>query len=163
MGSAALGGLVAMSFTFDALLFPAAGYLMDTCGRKWAGVPSLIGFTISFALLAVSSSKAAVWVSGALMGVSNGLTSGFLQVLGADLAPPDARSQFLGLWKSVTSGGNLLGPITIGLISEACGGLGASAAFVAALTASGAAFYAFVGAETLQRSKHPAASGEAGR
>lgn len=87
LSNAALGVLVAISFAFDTALFPLAGYLMDHHGRKYAGVPSMIGFSISFVVLAFAATPAAVWTASILMGVSNGLTSGFLQVLGADLAP----------------------------------------------------------------------------
>ena len=59
--------------------------------------------------------------------------------------------------KSVTSGGNLLGPLAIGVISQSFGGLGPSCACVAALCACGAAWYGLVGEETLQRAQ-PAAS-----
>ena len=150
MSNAVLGALVANSFTFDFLLFPLAGQLMDRAGRKWAGVPALICFAISFALLALSDTSQALWVVSSLLGVSNGLTAGFLQTLGADLAPAEARSQFLGLWKGLTSSGSLLGPLVLGIISELSGGLRASAEAVALVTAAGAAWYLFVGTETLR-------------
>ena len=85
----------------------------------------MVGFALSFAFLGTAATPAAVWVSSILMGVSNGLTSGFLQVcmgsgldcvgwaiadsvafplqvLGADLAPEGARSQFIGMCKPRT-------------------------------------------------------------
>ena len=155
LSDAGLGGVIAASFAFDMALFPVAGYIMDHCGRKYAGVPSMMGFSLSFVVLASAATPAAVWAASILMGVSNGLTSGFLQVLGADLAPEGAQSEFLGLWKSVTSGGNLVGPLAIGLISQSFGGLGSSAACIAALCACGAAWYSLVGEETLQRGVKP--------
>ena len=76
----AIGGVVSVSFVFDALLFPLAGLLMDRWGRKWAGVPSLAGYTLSFAVMATAQGPASAWVAGALMGMSNGITAGFLMV-----------------------------------------------------------------------------------
>ena len=153
LSDAALGGVVSTSFAFDALLFPLAGLLMDRWGRKWVGVPSLAGFTLAFAVLATAQGPKAVWAAGAMMGVSNGLTAGFLQVLGADLAPEGARSQFIGFWKSITAAGNLVGPLMIGVISTGVGSLAAATATVAIVTASGALWYACIGVETLQQAR----------
>ena len=48
--------------------------------RKWAGVPSLAGYTLAYATMATAQGPASVWGAGVLMGMSNGLTAGFLQV-----------------------------------------------------------------------------------
>ena len=158
----AIGGVVSVSFALDGLLFPLAGLLMDRWGRKWAGVPSLTGYTLAFAVMATAQGPASVWGAGALMGMSNGISAGFLMVLGADLAPEGARSQFIGLWKSVTAAGQMVAPLMIGVISTRAGGLGAATTAVAVVTASGALWYACIGIETLQRAPPPRSSSDSG-
>ena len=54
LSASAVGGVVAVSFACDSLCFPLAGLIMDRCGRKWAGVPSLAIMSAGFALLALS-------------------------------------------------------------------------------------------------------------
>ena len=66
----------------------------------------------------------------------------YSQVLGADLAPEGARSQFIGLWKSVTAAAQMVAPLMIGVISTRAGGLGAATTAVAVVTGSGALWYA---------------------
>ena len=63
-------------------------------------------------------------------------------MLGADLAPEGARSQFIGLWKSVTAAGSMVAPLLIGIISTRAGDLRAATTAVAVVTASGALWYA---------------------
>ena len=53
---------------------------MDRWGRKWAGMPSLAGYTLAYATMATAQGPASAWVAGALMGMSNGITAGFLMV-----------------------------------------------------------------------------------
>jgi MFS family permease len=71
-----------------------------------------------------------------LAGMGNGLTSGSMMTLGADLAPPDARSEFLSLWRLIGDVGGTSGPSIGGFVADSF------ALPAAALTLSGAALIA---------------------
>ena len=75
---------------------------------------ALIPFTSSFAtLLAVTS----------LIGFGNGLGSGTMMTLGADLAPKKGQGlgAFLGLWRLVGDIGQTSGPLIVGAIADMLG------------------------------------------
>ena len=48
-----------------------------------------------------------------LMGFGNGIGSGILMTLGADVAPPETRSQFLGVWRLCADSGSAGGPLVV--------------------------------------------------
>lgn len=113
-----VGLVMSISSTIDALMFFPAGFIMDRFGRKYAYVScfliqgigmALIPFTTSFALLAIATS---------LIGFGNGLGSGTMMTLGADLAPKDAMGEFLGVWRLIGDGGALGGPLLVGSLAD---------------------------------------------
>ncbi|MEK8227718.1 hypothetical protein NKG05_18855 [Oerskovia sp. M15] len=67
------------------------------------------------------------------MGFGNGIGSGILMTLGADVAPPDVRAQFLGIWRLfqdsgprsalVVSAGAALGSLAGGIVASGTVGL----------------------------------------
>jgi hypothetical protein len=61
-----------------------------------------------------------------LLGVGNGLSSGVVMTLGADVAPPAIRVSFLGVWRVTSDLGTAGGPLAV-------------AAATAAITLGGAA------------------------
>ena len=57
----------------------------------------------------------------AVMGLGNGLGSGAMMTLGADLAPKQAAGEFLGVWRLVGDAGQLSGPLVVGTVADAIG------------------------------------------
>ena len=51
----------------------------------------------------------------------NGIGSGTMMTLGADLAPKDARGEFLGVWRLIGDAGGAGGPLAVGAVAEAFG------------------------------------------
>ena len=51
-----------------------------------------------------------------LIGGGNGLSSGVNLTLGADLAPPRCRGEFIGLYRLITNAGSFLGPVVVGAV-----------------------------------------------
>ena len=102
-----------VSGAVDILLFYPAGKVMDRFGRVWVAVPSLVVLGASLALVPITKSAASLTAVGLLMGVGNGMSSGIVMTLGADLAPPDQRPVFLGVWRVFSDGGNGSGPFVI--------------------------------------------------
>jgi sugar phosphate permease len=56
---------------------------------------------------------------GGMIGFGNGLGSGTMLTLGADLAPAEARGEFLGMWRLIGDLGFTLGPSIAGVVAGA--------------------------------------------
>ena len=63
--------------------------------------------------------------------VAGGLTSGSIQTVGADVAPPEARGMFLGLWRFAGQIGFAGSPIVFGFLAYKTG-YGSAFLFVSA-------------------------------
>jgi len=97
----------------DMLLFYPAGLLMDRRGRLWTAVPSMLVLGVGFALLPLSTGLAGITWAAVLIGLGNGMGAGILMTLGADVAPPVGRAQFLGLWRIWQDTGVAVGPLVV--------------------------------------------------
>lgn len=126
--------VVGVSGALDFVLFYASGQIMDRFGRLWAALPSMLLMGTGFLLLAATHPGAVGWYTGvaAVLGVGNGLSSGILMTLGADVAPEGDPAAFLGSWRTLTDGGGSLGPLlfsaiagltTLGVATAAIGGV----------------------------------------
>jgi MFS family permease len=102
-----------------------AGWMMDRFGRKRTMVPGFTGVAVAMVALAVSAfiPLGLGWyvVLFYLSVVMQSLTGGSIQTVGADVAPPEARGRFLGLWRFTGQSGMTLSPIIFVLISEYLG------------------------------------------
>ena len=83
--------------------------------------------------LPFTTTLGAVTVVAMVMGLGNGIGSGILMTLGADVAPPGVRPQFLGLWRLFSDSGSAAGPLLV----AAGAALGSLAAGIAAMGAVG--------------------------
>lgn len=127
--------VVGISGALDFALFYASGQVMDRFGRLWAVMPSMLMMSFSFLALALTGgiNSATTWfvVLAAVIGVGNGLSSGLLMTLGADLAPRQNPAPFLGSWRTLTSAGAAAAPLifsglaAIAPIAVATGAMGA--------------------------------------
>src|SRR3546814_10202879 len=54
---------------------------------------------------------------GAVLGVGNGLSSGILLTLGADVAPPADPAPFLGSWRTLTDAGGAVAPLLVSAVT----------------------------------------------
>lgn len=113
--------VVGVSGAIDFALFYASGQVMDRFGRLWAALPAMILMGAGFFALSVTHEldSAAMWFAmfAAVLGVGNGLSSGILLTLGADLAPPDDPAAFLGSWRTLTDGGGALAPVLVSVLT----------------------------------------------
>ncbi|MFI2753188.1 MFS transporter [Cellulomonas sp. P22] len=117
----------------DMLLFYPAGHVMDRRGRLWVAVPSMVVLGGAIALLPLTDTVAGICVVAMVMGLGNGIGSGILMTLGADVAPPETRSQFLGIWRLLQDSGAAAGPLVV----SAGAALGSLAAGIATMGAMG--------------------------
>jgi MFS family permease len=116
-----IGAIQSASATVDMLLFVPAGMIMDRYGRKVASVPSFAIMGLGMALIPLTGSFLALIAVAMLIGVGNGLGSGAMMTLGADLAPRGATGEFLGLWRLIGDTGQASGPLVVGSLTDILG------------------------------------------
>jgi MFS family permease len=117
----------------DTLTFYPSGRIMDRAGRLWIAVPSMLVLGLTQALLPLTHGLVSFTVVAMIMGFGNGIGSGILMTLGADVAPPEIRSKFLGVWRLCADSGSAGGP----LIVSAAAGLGSLALGISAMGVTG--------------------------
>lgn len=109
--------VVGISGALDFALFYASGQVMDRFGRLWAALPAMILMGSGFLALSVThdGASAEMWFAmfAAVLGVGNGLSSGILLTIGADLAPKDDPAPFLGSWRTLTDAGGATTPLIV--------------------------------------------------
>jgi hypothetical protein len=106
------------------------GYLATAAACTALPLPGFLGVACSMSALAASAflHLNIYWYVAffLLAAITQSLTSGSVQTIGADVAQPQARGTFLGFWQFTGQGGQTLGPIAF--------------AFLANTVSSGAAF-----------------------
>ncbi|MCK6109268.1 MFS transporter [Micrococcus luteus] len=105
----------------DLLLFYPSGRLMDRFGRRAVAVPCLTLLGAGFLAISFTREPTAFAAAAVLLGIGNGFGAGIVMTLGADHSPPNARAQFLGLWRSMSDAGMLAGPLLLSGVTAAAG------------------------------------------
>ncbi|MEO7007264.1 MAG: MFS transporter [Terrimesophilobacter sp.] len=105
----------------DFALFYASGQIMDRFGRMWTSVPSMLGLGVGHIILAFTHDAPGrvLWFIGVaiLLSLANGIGSGLLMTLGADLADKDDPAPFLGAWRFTSDAGGAAAPLAVSLIT----------------------------------------------
>jgi len=97
----------------DFALFYASGLIMSRWGKFWSSVPTLLALGISYLFAFMVTDLNTFWILAAVTALANAASAGINMVLGADLAPDGARSEFLAAFRIMTSGGVVLAPLMI--------------------------------------------------
>ena len=133
--------VVGISGAIDFALFYASGQVMDRFGRLWAALPAMVLMGGGFIALAFTHDldSAAMWFAmfAAVLGVGNGLSSGILLTLGADVAPRGDPAPFLGSWRTLTDAGGAISPLFVSAIT-AVSSLSIATGFVGGVALLGA-------------------------
>ena len=107
--------VVGVSGAIDFALFYASGQVMDRFGRLWAALPAMVLMGSGFLVLSLThdADMKVLWFGmiAAVLGVGNGLSSGILLTLGADVAPRSEPAAFLGSWRTLTDAGGATAPL----------------------------------------------------
>lgn len=118
---AQIGLAMTVSAVLDMSMFVPAGFLMDRFGRKYAAVPSFAIMAVGVAMLPLVSGFTGLLFAAALIGFGNGIGSGTMMTLGADMAPPGATGEFLGIWRLIGDLGQVGGPLAVGALASIYG------------------------------------------
>jgi MFS family permease len=148
-------GLVYSAATVvDIALFYPSGVLADRMGRKWSAVPSMAFYALGLASLPLVSGLYSLLAVAVLLAFANGIGTGVVMIIGADLARASGRhGQFLGLWRLIGDLGLSGAPMLAGVIVKSAG-LAAASLTVAGLGVLGVLVMAFGVTETLGARLH---------
>jgi MFS family permease len=116
----------------DLSLFYTSGQIMDRFGRRWAAVPVLIGISVGHLIMPLATAEWGYIGVAILISIANGLGSGIVMTLGADLASryaPGDMPGFLSGWRMATDSGSAIGPLAISGMT-ALAGLPAAAVLI---------------------------------
>jgi MFS family permease len=109
--------IIGVAGAIDFALFYASGQIMDRFGRLWSALPSMIGLGIGHLVLAFTHDVpgAVAWfiASALFMSLANGVGSGILMTLGADLADQRNPAPFLGAWRFTGDAGGAAAPLAL--------------------------------------------------
>jgi MFS family permease len=153
-----LGVIMSLSSGLDMLLFYPAGLLMDRWGRKYAIISSCLFLSAGLVLVPYMQSAPALLLAGAISGLGNGLGSGVMMTLGADLSPQVGRGEFLGAWTLVGDVGNAGGPLITGRLADLMP-LALTAWVVASAGLAAILIFWFFVPETLKKARQVAQAG----
>ena len=124
-----------ISSAVDMSMFPIAGFMMDRFGRRYATVPGICIFATGMVLMPFTRTFAWLLAVAILMHIGNGIASGTMMTLGADLAPRAGpgfgsgtpktplvtKGEFLGLWRLTGDFGGAAGPVVFGNVADMLG------------------------------------------
>ncbi|GAB4086031.1 MFS transporter [Myceligenerans cantabricum] len=134
--------LFAVAATIDILLTLPGGWLLDKRGRRVVAVPVVLAVGVGCLLLPLTDSALGVGAVMALIALGNGLGSGIVMTLGADAAPEEGRSQFLGGWRLCGDIGNTGGPLLVSAVA-ALAPLAAAPVLIGAAALAGAVWVGY--------------------
>ncbi len=109
--------IIGLGAAIDFGLFFVSGWIMDRLGRAWSAVPAMTGLGVGHLILAFTHDLgAAAWWFGAVavfLALANGIGSGIMMTVGADLADPRDPAPFLGAWRFIADSGTASAPLII--------------------------------------------------
>ncbi len=113
--------VVMISSAVDMSMFPIAGHMMDRFGRRYATVPGICIFATGMVLMPFTGTFTWLLLAATFMRMGNGIASGTMMTLGADLAPREGTGEFLGLWRLTGDFGGSAGPVIVGNLADLFG------------------------------------------
>jgi len=151
---AEIGLVIGLASAIDMTFFYPVGVVMDRWGRKWTIIPCLVTLSLALALIPFTQGFVSFLLVGLLGGIGNGLGSGAVMTLGADLAPPERSGEFLGVWRLISDSGGVLSPALVGGLAQAMT-LGAAFFAASVIGVGGALLMALRVPEGLRRRREP--------
>ncbi len=133
--------LIGIAAGVDFALFYTSGQIMDRFGRLWSALPSMIGLGLGHLVLAATHDvpNNVTWfiVGAIVMSLANGIGSGIVMTLGADLADKRDPAPFLGAWRFTAGLGGASAPLVVSGVT-AIASISVAAAVLGVLGLAGA-------------------------
>jgi len=141
----ALGTLVGFGCAYP------AGMLVDRYGRKAVIVPATLLTSVSLLLFLAIPSYAGYLAACLAWGLAQGVGGVAPAAYAVDVAPPRMNAAAMGLYRSLSDSGYVVGPLILGLITDVFG-IDAALATGAALLAAVGLLFAWGAPESYERS-----------
>jgi UMF1 family MFS transporter len=93
------------------------GYAQDRLGHKLALALSLLGWSITCVLAALTTSKEVFWWAAALAGLCMGSSQSTGRAMAGLFIPTQRLAEFFGLWTFAIRLASIVGPLGYGLIT----------------------------------------------
>lgn len=142
LGESTTALVIGIAGALDFALFYTSGQIMDRWGRLASALPCMLGLSASYLALSLThdaDARLELFVAVALaMSLANGIGSGILMTLGADLADPRDPAPFLGAWRFTGDAGSAAAPLLVsGLTAVASISVASAAMGVLGLVGAG--------------------------
>ena len=109
--------IIGVTGAIDFGLFYVSGQIMDRYGRRAALVPTLIGLSMGVVALTFAHNEFAFVLVALLFSLANATGSGLVLTIGADLAPPGERNEFLAAFRLMIDAATAATPILLGFMT----------------------------------------------
>jgi UMF1 family MFS transporter len=93
------------------------GYAQDRMGHKLALASSLVGWSMTCVLAALTTSKEVFWWAAALAGLCMGSSQSTGRAMAGLFIPTQRLAEFFGLWTFAIRLASIVGPLGYGLIT----------------------------------------------
>jgi MFS family permease len=113
--------IIGLAGAVDFALFYNGGQVIDKYGRRFAAVPTILAIGGGVACIPFTSDANSFAIVAVLLAVANALGSGLVLTIGADLAPENARNEFLAAFRLMLDGGIAAAAPVISILTIAIG------------------------------------------
>jgi MFS family permease len=101
----------------DMSLFYPSGKVMDHFGRLAVALPAMAILGGAMMVLPLTGGSLSLTVVAMVMSFGNGIGSGIMMTIGADVAPINGRIRFLSIWRVENDFGNAAGPVVVAAVA----------------------------------------------
>ncbi len=97
--------IIGIAGAVDFALFYSGGQVIDKFGRRIAAVPTILAIGLGISFIPSTSDAESFAIVAIALAVANALGSGLVLTIGADLAPPESRNEFLAAFRLMLDSG----------------------------------------------------------
>ncbi|MCH8161999.1 MAG: MFS transporter, partial [Chloroflexi bacterium] len=148
-----LGGIFALMAFINLLTIVPAGAWADRFGRKRTIVPSAMLAAGALCLFAFTDSLSIFLIAAVLLALGTGISGPAPAAYAADVIPDEARGLGMGLFRTYSDVGFVVGPLLLGWIADTTGSFRLPLLFNAALMVAGVMAFALFAKETVSTGK----------
>ncbi len=153
-----LGAIFAMMALINLAAIGPAGAWADRFGRKRVIVPSAFVAVTGLTLFALTGNLWLFLVAAVLQAIGTGLSGPAPAAYAADVIPGHARGLGMGLYRTYSDIGFVMGPLLLGWIADTTGSFSWSLWFTAGLVTVSVVAFALFARETVPGAREPAAT-----
>ena len=97
--------IIGIAGAVDFALFYSGGQVIDKFGRRIAAVPTILAIGLGISFIPSTSNAESFAIVAIALSIANALGSGLVLTIGADLAPPESRNEFLAAFRLMLDSG----------------------------------------------------------